>query len=263
MSSIANVRLGQCDIEVNGVDLGHTKGGVELTVKNEITEVTVDKYGSTPAKAYHKGTRVEVKATLSEFDFVQMEQLINGASKAGTAASATIVFGSPSNGDTITVDGTTFTKAASASGNSFSTAAELAALIDALPRVGAANVTGTITVTAVSIGTWGNQIAITKTGSALTPSAAALSGGDAQLNIGSVAGTELEGVSLILHPSQNDDDSQDIELYKAVVMGSSTFPFKVDAETVYEVTFFALVSPDDADEDDNGFLAKLGIESEA
>lgn len=263
MGSIANVRLGQCDITYNSVALGHTKGGVEVTVKSEVTETTVDKYGSTPAKAWHKGTRVEVKATLSEFDFVQLEQLINESSKAGTAASATITFGSPSNGDTVTVDGHTFTKAASGSGNNFSTADELATLINALTRVNAANVTGTITVTAVSIGTWGNSIAMSKTGSALALSSATLTGGDAQLDIGSVAGTELAGAALVLHPSQNDDDSQDIELYKAVIIGGSTFPFKVDEETVYEVTWIALVSTDDADEDGNGFLAKFGNESEA
>lgn len=258
MGSIANVRLGICSIVYNSVPLGHTKGGVELSVKNDVTEVTVDKYGSTPAAAFHKGTRVEVKTTLSEYDFTQMEQLINEASKAGNKASATITFGSPSNGDTVTVDGHTFTKASSASGNNFSTAAELASLINALDTVDAANVTGTITVTAAAIGTQGNSIALSKTGSALVLSSALLTGGTGQLNVGSVAGTELEGAELVLSPIEATADELDVTLYKAVIIGDMTIPFKVDGETVYEVTWLALVSPDDADVNGKGFLAKLG-----
>ncbi len=258
MSSIANVRLGVCTMVYNGVPLGHTKGGAELTVKNDVTETTVDKYGSSPLKAWHKGTRVEVKTTLSEYDFTQMEQLINEASKAGVKASMTITFGSPSNGDTITVDGVTFTKAASAGAAAFSTAAELATLINALTTVDAVNVTGTITVSAASVGTAGNGIAVTKTGSALTLSAATLTGGTGQLNVGSVAGTELTGAALVLTPLEAVDDELDVTLYKAVIIGDMTIPFKVDGETVYEVTFVALVSPSDADGDGKGFLAKIG-----
>lgn len=265
MGSIANVRLGQCDITYNSVVIGHTKGGVEITIKNEVTEVTVDKYGSTPAKAYHKGTRVEVKTTLSEYDFTQMQEVINAATKSGAAATGTITYGSPSNGDTITVDGHTFTKAASGSGSNFSAIAELTTLINALANVNATDNGTTITVTASETGVHGNSIAMSKTGSALVLSGALLTGGTGQLAIGKVAGDELTGAELVLHPSNVDsnDDTQDVTVWKAVIIGDSTIPFKVDGETVFEVTWLAVVSPDDADGDGKGFLIKLGTESDS
>lgn len=262
MSSIANVRLGVCAIVYDGVTIGHTKGGAELSVKNDIQETTVDKYGSTPAKAWHKGSRVEVKATLAEYDFEQLEVLLNAATKTGTKASATITFGPPSNGDTVTVDGHVFTKVASAPGaGEFTSAAELATLINALDSVDAVNATGTITVTAASIGTYGNSIALSKTGSALSLSGATLTGGAAQLNIGKEAGYELEGGELVLSPIEAVADELDVTLYKAIIEGDSTFPYKVDGETVYDVLFVALVSQDDEDVDGKGFLARLGNES--
>lgn len=98
---------------------------------------------------------------------------------AAVAATATVTYGSPSNGDTITVAGTTFTKAASGSATEFSSISELTALIEALATVGATDNGSVITITATTAGTAGNSIAISKTGSALTLSGATLSGGAA------------------------------------------------------------------------------------
>ena len=120
------------------------------------------------------------------------------------------------------------------------------------------NVTGTITVSSKSIGTAGNGIAVTKTGSALSLSGATLTGGTAQLNVGNVAGDELTGAALVLTPIEATASELDVTLYKAVIIGDSVIPFKVDGETVFEVTWTALVSADDADINGKGFLAKLG-----
>jgi len=167
MGSISNLRLGQCDITYNNVPIGHTKGGVEITIKNDVTEVTVDKYGSTPVRAFHKGTRIEIKTTLSEYEFTQMEQVINAATKSGSI-----------------------------------------------------------------------------------------------LKIGKIAGTELDGAELLLHPSNAGDTSTDVTVFKAIIIGDTKIPFQVDQETVYDVTWLALVSLDDADEDGNGFLIQFGVPSE-
>lgn len=242
----------------NSVPLGHTKGGAELSIKNDVTEITVDKYGSTPAKAYHKGTRVEIKTTISEYDFTQMEQIINAATKSGAKATGTITYGSPSNGDTVVVDGHTFTKAASSSGNNFASISALTTLINALDSVDATDNTTVITVTAAAIGVAGNSVTMTKTGSALALSGAVLTGGTGQLSLGKVSGDELTGYELVLTPIEATSNELDITLYKAVIIGDSVIPFKVDNETVYNVTFLALVSPSDADVDGKGFLAQLG-----
>lgn len=98
---------------------------------------------------------------------------------AAVAATATVTYGSPTNGDTIVVDGTTFTKASSSGAAAFSTIGELTTLIAALSTVNAADNGSVITITAATAGTAGNSIAISKTGSALTLSGATLSGGTA------------------------------------------------------------------------------------
>jgi hypothetical protein len=98
---------------------------------------------------------------------------------AGINASGTITYGSPSNGDTVVVNGTTFTKAAAGSPTEFSTIGELEALIEALTGINASENGTVITVTAAAPGTAGNAITLTKTGSALTLSGAILTGGAA------------------------------------------------------------------------------------
>jgi hypothetical protein len=97
---------------------------------------------------------------------------------AGINASGTITYGVPVNGDTVTVDGTTFTCVASAPGaNEFSNISELEALIEALDGINASENGTAINITAADPGAGGNSITLSKTGSALTLSGATLAGG--------------------------------------------------------------------------------------
>jgi hypothetical protein len=166
--ALADVRLGHCTVTLGTTDLGHTKGGVEITIKNDVTETTVDKYGSTPAKAWHKGTRVEVKVVLAEYTNALLKEVLNGAAMSG-----------------------------------------------------------------------------------------------ANMTFGSNAGAKLTGAALTLHPIEaaDDDDTLDVEIFSVVVIGDVKLAYKVDEETVHEVTFLGLVSEDDADEDGKGFLARFGTPS--
>ena len=96
----------------------------------------------------------------------------------GTASSGTVTYGSPSNGDTLVVNGHTFTKVASSPGtDEFSSISELTDLIDALNDVGATDNGTVITITAEFTGVAGDEITLSKTGSALTLSGATLAGG--------------------------------------------------------------------------------------
>ena len=45
MANISNVRMGACSLTFNGVDCGHTLGGVKLTNTRKLTDLKVDKYG--------------------------------------------------------------------------------------------------------------------------------------------------------------------------------------------------------------------------
>ena len=163
--NLRNVRLGQCVITYNSVDLGYTNGGVEVTIKNDAQEVMIDEYGTAPVKSYHKGTRIEVKAKLSEYAYTTLVQVINGA---------------------VLNEGST---------------------VD-------------------------------------------------EVTIGQKGGIAIDGALLKLHPSQVTGTAQDVEIYKAIVIGESKLPFKLEGETTYEVTFLALVDETKAD---GSLLARFGI----
>lgn len=100
---------------------------------------------------------------------------INGAGVAGSTSSGGV------DGDTIAVDGNTFTCVASAPGaNEFQNIAGLKNLIDALGSVNATNDATTITVTAAARGAAGNAITMTLGGAnagTMAVSAATLAGG--------------------------------------------------------------------------------------
>lgn len=66
MANIANVRIGDCDVFLNEVHLGHTKGGVEFTFEREFEDLTVDKYGNMPLDMALTGQNLLVKAFLAE-----------------------------------------------------------------------------------------------------------------------------------------------------------------------------------------------------
>lgn len=80
-NELDNLRLGHCEITYNSVDLGHTKGGCELTLAQDTYEATVDQYGSTPVKVYDKGLRVEVKVTLSEYQLDILKAVLPSSTK--------------------------------------------------------------------------------------------------------------------------------------------------------------------------------------
>jgi len=80
-----------------------------------------------------------------------------------------------------------------------------------------------------------------------------------RLTIGKEAGARLSSVAheLVLHPLENGagDLSDDIVLYKAVIVNEVTIPYKYDEERVLEVEFFALV---DESKSDGAILGLIG-----
>lgn len=132
---------------------------------------------------------------------------VSGANLSGgaaaVAATGTVTYGSPSNGDTLVVGGTTFTKAASGSATEFSTISELTALIDALSNVNATDNGTTITITAATAGAAGNSITLVKTGSALTLSGATLGAGAGVDGADAIAATG----TITINPNPNIIDN--------------------------------------------------------
>jgi len=50
MGQSTNVKMGVCSVTLDGVDLGHTKGGVEVIYKPEFKDIEVDAYTGVPDK---------------------------------------------------------------------------------------------------------------------------------------------------------------------------------------------------------------------
>lgn len=66
MADIQNVKIGACNVTFGGVNLGHTKGGVEISIETEKSEITVDETGSTVRDFSLLGEKMTAKVRLAE-----------------------------------------------------------------------------------------------------------------------------------------------------------------------------------------------------
>ncbi|MFA5768365.1 MAG: hypothetical protein WC871_02355 [Bacteroidales bacterium] len=85
MADVTNVQVGVCSVNFNGTDLGHTKGGVEVTYEPNYHEVSVDKYGETMVEGYLVGEGWEAKVPLAEFTIANLGVAIPQGQFAGAA----------------------------------------------------------------------------------------------------------------------------------------------------------------------------------
>jgi len=85
MADITNVELGVCSVSFNGVDLGHTKGGVEVSYEPEYKDVSVDKFGNTVVEKYLIGEKLTVKVPLAEFTIANLKVAMPQGAYAGAA----------------------------------------------------------------------------------------------------------------------------------------------------------------------------------
>lgn len=99
-ASVANFKIGRATLTLGALTIGHTKGGVEISVAPAIFEKKVDQYGESPVGVVVLGHRIEIKAYFAESELEQMSKAIagslftNGASKddvgIGTDAGAAL-----------------------------------------------------------------------------------------------------------------------------------------------------------------------------
>lgn len=95
MADISNVKVGACSVTFNGVDLGHTKGGVEVSYEPTWHEVQVDKYGETVVQKYLMGERLTAKVPLAELTIANLKVAMPQGTLAG-AGNARLTLGSGS-----------------------------------------------------------------------------------------------------------------------------------------------------------------------
>ena len=267
-SDTRNVKLGVCLVTFGGVDLGYTKGGVEVTIATTTHEVEVDQFGNTPIDDVIIGRTCKAKVPLAETTVTNLARIMPGAvlkQSGGAYATGTITLATaqPTDGDTVTLNGVTFTfKTALVPGAAnqvligaslTTAAANLAAAINSNidPNVNEAQAvaaTGVVTLTAVDYGALYNAYTLTKqfaTSGNCTLSGATLTGGvDPTVEGVSVpTGVGLSllatAMPLILHPQGlvDTDRSEDFVMPLANTPGAATFSYKLDQERVFNLEF--------------------------
>ena len=273
-SSTKNVKLGVCQVIFDGVDLGYTQGGVEVSVKTDTHKVNVDQFGKTTINEYVMGREVTAKVPLAETTLDNMVAIMPGAvmtSTGGAAATGTITLTAvPANLDTFTLNGSVFTvktaatgpldiAVASLGGTVTTAAAALAAAWNASTDVGIAaasyaSAAGVVTVTygnqliygltgqkAVE----GNAFTLAKTGTGAAVSGATLTGGTdvtaKSVSVPTGIGTDLLSIAkeLRFHPTGKaaTDKSEDFVIPLAATAGALSFAYKLENERVYNVDF--------------------------
>lgn len=81
MGTLADIRIGVCNIVYKGINLGHTKEGVTFRYEPELADLTVDQYGTTPVDLVLTGETLEVVATLAEPSIQKLDFALASAKK--------------------------------------------------------------------------------------------------------------------------------------------------------------------------------------
>lgn len=281
MSDTRNIKLGVCQVFLKGVDLGYTKGGVEVSVTTETHATEVDQFGKSIVNEFIMGRSLKVKVPMVETTLENMAAVMPGAvitEVGGTNASGTItITTNPSIGtETITVNGVTVTFKTALTGagvecligaDASATAANLAAALNASNEPGIALATYSALAAVVTV-KYGNSVVygtsgmkstegnaftlVTGTAAAkVTMSAATLTGGTnstgKKIAVPSGVGTDLLAIAkeLRLHPVTKaaTDLSDDFIIPLAATGGAVSYAYKVDDERVYPVEFTGYPDP--------------------
>lgn len=268
-SSTKNVKLGVCRAYFGGIDLGLTKGGVEVSVTTETYKVEVDQYGKTPIKEQIQGRQVMAKVPMAETTLQGIASLMPGAALVtdGVRASGTLtVAANPTAATTVTIAGQAISFVAGAPTTAYqvrigATLQEsLDRLIALINRLNLSPTTGglvavqtaptVVTIRAVDPGIASNAVTLVAASGA-TASGATLTGGvnetKARLEVSTGTGTDLLDVAqeLRLHPvNKSDTDfSEDFVIYKAATPGALQFAYQLDAERIFNADFMGYPDP--------------------
>jgi len=92
MADITKVKVGVCSVVFNGVDLGHTSGGVEVVYTPQHYDVVVDKYGKSIGDKILIGESLVAKCPLAEYTIANLKNAIPQSQFQG-AGNATVHIG--------------------------------------------------------------------------------------------------------------------------------------------------------------------------
>ena len=263
-SSTNNVKLGICTITFAGVDLGYTKGGVEVEVATETFKVMIDQFGNTPVKEYITARTCVVRCPLAETTLEILDQIMPGSTFTDNATKqvTTVVEAVPTATTEyiIRVNGVDYPFTTSGTPTQAELADGLVAVVNGDPAraMDAANVTDDLVLTARVSGesyvvvesplSTGNFDSVTET----TPAAA----GAKRVDVITSISTDLLSLAstLSLHPvSAGSDVNEDFTVPLAATGGAISYNYKLDEERIYNVEFNAY--PDDTQ---GGLLFQVG-----
>lgn len=268
-SSTKNIRLGVCRAYYGGVDLGLTKGGVEVSVKSDTHKTEVDQFGKSVVKEQVIGRNVTAKVPMAETTLQNVASLMPGAALVtdGVKSSGTLTFGAITVTTTATIGGqayTFYTTGTPANIYAVKIGATAQETIDnfvaAVNRSGLQKVLGgvvavqtatlVVTIRAVDVGTATNAVTLVSA-SGITASAATLVGGTAatytRLEATNGIGFDMLNAAqeLRLHPIAlaDTDLSEDFIIYKAATTGDLSFAYKLDSERIMNADFTGYPDP--------------------
>lgn len=254
-STTENVKLGVCSVLFDGVNLGFTKGGVEVEVSTSTYEVKVDQFGETPISELVTGRSVTATVPLAETTLENLVQIMPGSTLVtnGVKASGTITLrtAAPAEGDTVTVAGTTFTfkavptvigdvRLGATFGESAINLADAIKASDLGYVATAAN--GVVTVTSKATGAgWNGPIVANFTTAAnvnVTPLAGGVTATSARVVVSSAVNVNLLSIAktLVLRP-RGTFGEDDFTIHAAATPGALSFSYTTDNERVYQSSF--------------------------
>lgn len=263
-SSTNNVKLGICTIEFAGVDLGYTKGGVEVEVATETFKVMIDQFGNTPIKEYITARTCVVRCPLAETTLEILEQIMPGSTFTDNATKqvTTVVEAVPA--DTteyiLRINGVDFSFTTDADATKAELASGLEGVINANPAraMDAANVADDLVLTARVSGVAYIVIespASTGAFDTITTGTPAATG-KKRIDVVTNISADLLAIAstLKLHPvSAGSDLNEDFTVPLAATGGALSYAYKLDEERIYNIEFNAY--PDDSQD---GLLFQVG-----
>lgn len=245
MGNTANVKLGVCNIRFGGIDLGLTKGGVEVEVSTDTHKVMVDQFGESEINEQITKRTVKVTAPLAETTLENMVSVMPGAVlvDSGTKQVYTIDEPTPVNDAlyTVTVNDVDYEYTADAD----ATEAEIiAGLADAINLSGACPMVASTTVDSLILTARASgvtNVVSTSGGTLAGVETVAAVAGAKRVDVKNGVGTDLLAIAkeLVLHPISLPfaDRSEDFIIPLASTAGGLNFAYKMDEERVYNVEF--------------------------
>lgn len=256
-STTENVKLGVCSVLFDGVNLGFTKGGVEVEVATTTHEVKVDQFGETPISELVTGRTVNATVPLAETTLENLVAIMPGSTLItnGVKATATVTFATaaPVAGDSVTIAGQTFTFRATPTREGevkigagavavalAESAANLAAAINAsdLGYV-ATSAAGVVTITARATGAgWNATTARVGANITVTALAGGVDATIARVEVSTGMNLNLLSVAktLVLRP-RGTFGEDDFIIHRAACPGALSFAYSTENERIYNASF--------------------------